>query len=134
MLKQKYFNIIFIGFIQILIALYLLYILFLKVKHFQPLFIIFLISFIITLISTAFCLFKLYPVGRSISINNLMIISFLTIIAMSLTNSKHNVHFLIYLTILILSLYFIYFLTRKNVKELFHYPGQAKECNGDASN
>lgn len=117
MRRYEYYNIIMIAIVQIFVALYSFYIFYLRLKLKTPLIFNVAISFyIIHLVNSAISTLKFENSGRILSITNLMVFAIFLFIGMLFVDTHKPIFFLFCILFFLTS---VYFLTRRNTKQLF---------------
>lgn len=115
--KKASKQIILIGVYQIITACYLFYIIYLKIGLKTPFIITLAVSlYIIHLILSAINFLKLEPHGRISTMTNLLVFSIFSLGGIFLIGTRKPLLISFWLAIFLISLYFIYFLTRPNIK------------------
>lgn len=118
MKRKDFIKIIFAGSIQMLFSLYVIYAVFLSREYKKNYFVVFVvILFCIHLFNSGIQLFKCQNYARILTISNMFTLALISLGGLLWVGINQCFKFSFWSIMLFVSLYFIYFFTRQEVKE-----------------
>lgn len=120
MQKRDFIKIIYAGIIQMLFSLYMIYAIFFLREYKKNYFVVFvIILFCANLFNSGIQLFKFRNYSRILTISNMFTLALISLGGILWVGANHCFRFSFWAIILFTSLYFIYFFTRREIKEQF---------------